>query len=208
MFRNHHLSKPFQALCCPMPIHQYSKSGLKWNAPNAMQHLTHMPKHTNSLMSDHNFITIHWQTTSPHFLKRSLSFCTSRIHAHQSDHVVKIIMLQFLHSNYNNYTKNAKLKVLLPSNTFPIFSWWCWVTHFSTAQGNSLGFRPQIEGAVQYHMIIQTRHQVNLHIFSFSFLSLRTLSFLLHVQKTNFFSFNPHQLFVLGRVSSAPNHNR
>jgi hypothetical protein len=113
MFRNHHLSKPFQALCCPMPIHQYSESGLKWNAPNAMEHLTHMPKYTNSLMSDHNFITIHWQTTSPHFLKRSLSFCTSRIHAHQSDHVVKIIMLQFLHNNYNNSTKNAKLKLMI-----------------------------------------------------------------------------------------------
>ena len=124
VFRNHHhLSKLFQAICCPMPFHQYSNSGLKWNAPNAISHLTQMPKHTISLMSNHNFITIHFQTTCPHLVNTSwrghLPFCTSRTHTHQSiGHVVKIIMLQVLTSNYN-YIKKCKIKI---SITFQHFS--------------------------------------------------------------------------------------
>jgi hypothetical protein len=94
MFRNHHhLSKSFQALCCPILIHQYSKSGLKLNVTNTMQHLTHMPKHTNSLMSDHNFITIHWQTTSPHLVNTSW-----RGHYHS-------VHLEFTHINQTVWWK-------------------------------------------------------------------------------------------------------
>jgi hypothetical protein len=66
----------------------------------------------------HHSLTNYQSPFSKNTLKRSLSICTSRIHAHQSDHVVKI-MLQFLHSNYNNYIKKCKIKI---SITFQHFS--------------------------------------------------------------------------------------
>jgi hypothetical protein len=148
-FRNHHLSKPFQAICCPMPpIHPYSKSGLKWNAPNAISHLTHMPKHANSLMSNHHHSLTNYQSPFiKYILNRSLSFCTSRIHAHQSiGHVMKIIVLPFLHSNYNNYIKKCKTKISITFQHFPNFLKVILnkILHYSP--GNSLGFRQQIEG--------------------------------------------------------------
>ena len=51
--------QPFTAINCPMPINQYSKSGMKYKAPNAISHLTHKPKDANSPLSNHNSITTH-----------------------------------------------------------------------------------------------------------------------------------------------------
>jgi len=90
VFRNHHhLSKPFQAICCPMSIHQYSKSGLKWNAPNAF-HICHTCPSTQILWCQINLITIHGQTTSPHLVNTSW-----RGHYHS-------VHLKFMHINQSD----------------------------------------------------------------------------------------------------------